>query len=92
MNISDKIKNALSSQDGEVKQMNSSASIYKIGTYKISKLFKNTSTREIENWANNILINLNEDKEINYNCECDFRICNDGNEKWNTGNLYIWVK
>ena len=92
MNIDKDIKTVLASQEVNIEQLTNTNSIYKVGTYKISKEFKNTSDREIEQWANNILTILNTCKDINNNCECDFRICNDGNEKWNSGNLYVWVK
>lgn len=93
MNLNDKIKTVLTCQDGELNQITSISSIHKLNTYYISKLFKNYNDNEIiENWANNIISNLNKHEDIKNNCECDFRICNDGNEKWNTGNLYIWVK
>ena len=92
MNLDKDIKIILASQDIEIEKINEVNSIYKIGTCKISRLFKNATTFEIEQWADNILTILNNNKEICNKCECDFRICNDGNEKWSTGNLYVWVK
>ena len=92
MDINNNIKTILSCQDGELKQIASDTSIYKNGTYYISKLFKNTSNYEIEQWANNIANNLEKNEDIKNNCDAEFRIYNDGNEKWNTGLLYIWVK
>ncbi|MBU3186612.1 hypothetical protein [Clostridium estertheticum] len=92
MTTDENIMAILTGQGVDYEQINLTNSIYKIGTYKISKLFKNSTTQEIEQWANNILTVLNNNKDIYYNCECDFRITNDGNEKWNTGNLYVWIK
>lgn len=90
--ISDVLKIVLDNESDKIEQIYLSNSIYKEGTYKISKDFKNTSNCEIEQWANNILIKLNSYEDLNKKCDCDFRLYNDGNEKWNTGSIYLWIK
>lgn len=86
------LSSVLNNIDGKVEQIKTDNSIYKKGTYKISKEFKNASDYEIESWANNILKSLNNYNDINKNCDYDFRIYNGGNEKWNKGLLFIWIK
>lgn len=90
--ISELLESALKNIDGEIEQLNISNSIYPYGTYKISKLFKNASNYEIEAWSNNIISKLSTCKDLEKNCSCNFRIYNDGNEKWNNGLLFVWVK
>lgn len=90
INLFELISTILRNKDCKI-ELTSPASIYKLGTCVISKEFKNASNYEIENWAINIEKELEKIEYIDKNCSADFRIYNDGNEKWNTGLLFIWV-
>jgi hypothetical protein len=91
-NLLNLVTEALRGSELNIEELNSSNSGFKTTTIRISKDFKNASNYEVEAWANTIDKILDTYSYIEKNCSANFRITNDGNEKWKTGNFYLWEK